>query len=159
MGRYIRTREGDDSQDIRALPKENLIIAHNMMFTWWFYLMYRLVHSVICPGAIEKVLVMTKKNMNLVYTYAKLMLNNTPGIINKLTHVFPLISWTPSRLAWFPAFQGRYQSLQFPHPLHSVCRDVQPGGSNQFWHIYVVHNLGLRVHSFHWYLLWSLHMV
>ena len=43
---------------------------------------------------------MNNNIMTLGYTYDKRMLNNSPGIIYKLTHIRRLITWTPSRLTW-----------------------------------------------------------
>ena len=42
---------------------------------------------------------------------------------------------------------------------HVILRNVQPGGPNHFWHLYVVHAMGIRMKSLHQSLLWYLHTV
>lgn len=38
--------------------------------------------------------------MNLLYTYVRYRLNNTPNIVSNLTNFGRIITWIPSMLAW-----------------------------------------------------------
>ena len=69
MGGHRRTREGDDSIFLRALPKENIILAHYMLSAWWLHLLDGLGPYGIRQGEVSKIMVMTNNIMTLGYTY------------------------------------------------------------------------------------------
>ena len=114
IDRHRRTREGYDSLGLRAFPNYNLIIMQYILITWWLQLLDRLGHYVIRPWEIEQVPVMNNNIMTLVYTYAKLSINNPPDIFCKLAYTVRIIVWIPSWLAWTPELRGRDQSLLLP---------------------------------------------
>ena len=126
VGIYGRTREGYDSLGLRAFPNYNLIIMQYILITWWLQLLDRLGHYVIRPWEIEQVPVMNNNIMTLVYTYAKLSINNPPDIFCKLAYTVRIIVWIPSWLAWTPELRGRDQSLLLPSQLTAFY-----GTSNQ----------------------------
>ena len=102
MGRHRRTREGHDSLCIRAFPKENLILTHDMIIAWCLHLLYGLGHYVMHPGAVAQILMMTNNIMTLGYTYSKHKLKNPPDIFCQIAHISRLIAWIPSILSWTP---------------------------------------------------------
>ena len=129
MGGYRRTREGDESLCIREFPRNNLILTHYMLITWWFHIIVGLGHYVIYLGEIDHVLVTTNNIMNLSYTYAKHTLKNPPGIFYKIAHTGQLMAWIPSRLAWDQSLWGRELSLLFtilPTPFYGTNNHEAP---------------------------------
>ena len=82
-----------------------------MLIKWWLDLLYRLINCVICPGEIEKVLIINNNIMTLGYTYAKRSINDSPDIFWKIAHTGWIIAWYPSRLSWNTSLQGRDQSI------------------------------------------------
>ena len=70
-----------------------------MLSAWWLHLMAGMVHYVIWPGEVEKVLFMTNKLMTFGYTYAKRRLNRTPRIVHTPTHLVQLATRTLSTIA------------------------------------------------------------
>ena len=68
MGGLIRTREGNESQHLRAFPNQNLVPRHYMLSVRWLQILEGLGHSGTLPKAIEQVLVMTNNIMTLVWT-------------------------------------------------------------------------------------------
>ena len=114
MGRHRLTREGNYSLCIRALPKENLILTHYMLSAWWLYLLDRLGHYVIHPGAIAQIIMISNNIMTLGYTYAKRRLKKPLDIFCQIEHISRLMAWIPSILSWTPTLRGREQYLLRP---------------------------------------------
>ena len=111
MGRHRRTREENESLCIRTFPKENIILKHYMIRTWWLHLPDELGHHVIRLGEIEQIIMMTNNIMTLWYTYAKRRLNNTPKIFCQIAYISQLIACILSILSWTPLIQGRERYL------------------------------------------------
>ena len=102
MVRHRRTRERHESICIRAFPKENLILTHYMLSTWWLHLLNGLGQYVIFPGSISHILMMTNNVIALGYTYVKCRLNNPPNIFCQIALISRIIVWIPSRLSQTP---------------------------------------------------------
>ena len=116
-------------QRIRAKCASWDVTSH-MPIPCWLYIMYGLVHYVICLGGIEQLLLMTNNIITLGYTYAKLKLNKPPNIFYKLTNTGQIISSIPSRTALTEALQGREGSLHRTiHPTSFSRTNNQEGAT------------------------------
>ena len=142
MGGHRFTREGHESLCLKAFPKENLILAHYVLNTWWLQLLEGLGHYVIRPGSVAHILYMIKNIMNLGYTYAKCRLKNAPDIFCKTAHLGRLIAWIPSRFAWTTALRGRDQYLLHPSLPKEFSITNNQEGPNIF-------------DTYKWYTLWE----
>ena len=49
---HRRTRDRDDYLCLRDFPKDNTILTHYMLSTWWLHLLNGLGHYIIQPGAV-----------------------------------------------------------------------------------------------------------
>ena len=78
MVRRECTREGDDVQHRRALPKKTPTLTHYILSAWRLHLLERLGYCVIRPGETKQVLVMINNIINLDYTYTKKKAQETP---------------------------------------------------------------------------------
>ena len=67
-------------QCLKYFPKQNLILAHYMIRSWWIQLIVGLLHYAILPRSSEQVVVITNILMDLGYTYNRSSLNNLPYI-------------------------------------------------------------------------------
>ena len=111
MGIQRRTREGYESLCLRAFPKENIILKHYMIIAWWLYLLDILGHYIILVGSAAQIMVMTNNITSLGYTYSKCRLNNPPDIFYEIAHIYRLVEWIPSMLAWNSTLLGGDQCL------------------------------------------------
>ena len=100
MGRIKRTREGDNSQALKAFIKQELIIMHCMISMWWKHFMAGLVHYMIRSGEVEQVMVIITSLTYLVYTYSRLRINNPPYIIVPVINLMCIPTCTYSSISW-----------------------------------------------------------
>ena len=92
-------REGDEPKHFSLFPKQNLIITYYIISLFWFHIMDGLVHYVIRPGVIEKVMVMENNLMTFGCTYTKHRLKSNPGIVYTLTYLIGMATNTYSGTA------------------------------------------------------------
>ena len=111
MGWNRCTREGHDSLCLRDFPKENLTLTHYMIIARWLHSLDGILHYIKRPGEVAKILVMTNNITELGYTYANRRLKNPPGVFCKISHIFWLMAWIPSRLAYNPVLWRMDRSL------------------------------------------------
>ena len=71
MGKHRRKRKGDDSLCLRVFPKDNIILTHYMIRTWWLQFLEGTGHYVIRTGEVAHIVVTTNNIMILGYTYVK----------------------------------------------------------------------------------------
>ena len=71
MGIHRRKRKGDDSLCLRVFPKDNIILTHYMIRTWWLQFLEGIGHYVIRTGEVAHIVVTTNNIMILGYTYVK----------------------------------------------------------------------------------------
>ena len=61
-------------QCLNALPNQDLILKRYMLRVWWINILLGLGHYIIQTVAIEQVMLMANKLMNLGYAYTKIRL-------------------------------------------------------------------------------------
>ena len=113
-------------------------------------------HYVICPGAIEQVMVMNNNIMTLGYTYYKHRIKNPPESFCKISYIGRLIAWISSCLDYNMVIQGRDWFLLRPGLPTVFTGTNNQEGPNTF-DTFTRYMLWDSV--CHQYLLWYLHTV
>ena len=100
MGGFQCTMEVYVSQWPKYFPEQHLILTNYFLSLWWTNFMTGFVQYLIQPRAVDQVMVMTVRILDLGYTYSIYRLKKTPNNNVSTINLVWISTWTTSSISW-----------------------------------------------------------